>query len=99
MARFIVREVRPGRDIESDAQLLDYARDTGQTCFHPSGTCAMGVGPLAVVDAKLNVRGTGGLRVVDASVMPLLVSSNTNIPAIAIAEKAADVILADLRSA
>lgn len=99
LARFIVREVRPGRDIESDAEFLDYARDTGQTCFHPSGTCAMGAGPLAVVNPKLRVHGTAGLRVVDASVMPLLVSSNTNIPAIVIAEKAAAVILADLRSA
>ena len=99
LARLIVREVRPGRDVQSDEQLLDYARDTGQTCFHPCGTCAMGVGAMAVVDPRLNVRGTGGLRVVDASVMPLMVSSNTNIPAIVIAEKAADVILADLRGA
>jgi len=99
LARFIVREVRPGRDLESDEQLLDYARDTGQTCFHPSGTCAMGEGPLAVVDPRLKVRGIGGLRVIDASVMPLLVSSNTNIPAIVIAEKGADLILADLRGA
>ena len=97
LARFIVREVRPGRDVESDEALLEYARDTGQTCWHPSGTCAMGVHPMAVVDPQLKVRGTAGLRVVDASVMPLLVASNTHVPTIAIAEKAADLILADLR--
>ena len=99
LARFIVREVRPGRDVEADEALLDYARDTSQTCWHPSGTCAMGAGPLAVVDPRLKVHGTAGLRVVDASVMPLLVASNTNVPTIAIAEKAADLILADLRGA
>ena len=99
LARFIVREVRPGRDVEADEALLDFARDTGQTCWHPSGTCAMGAGPMAVVDPRLKVHGIAGLRVVDASVMPLLVSSNTNVPTIAIAEKAADLILADQRGA
>ena len=97
LARFIVREVRPGARVESDEELLEYARNTGQTCWHPSGTCAMGVHPMAVVDPQLKVHGTAGLRVVDASVMPLLVASNTHIPTIAIAEKAADLIRADLR--
>ena len=96
LARFIVREVRPGPVVATDEELLDYARATGQTCWHPSGTCAMGMGPQAVVDPDLKVHGINGLRVVDASVMPLLVSSNTNVPTIAIAEKAADLILADL---
>ena len=99
LARFIVREVRPGADVASDDELLDYARSTGQTCWHPAGTCAMGVQPNSVVDPQLRVRGTAGLRVVDASVMPLLVSSNTNVPTIAIAEKAADLILADVHGA
>jgi len=96
LARYIVREVRPGPAVRSDEELLDYARETGQTCWHPCGTCTMGSGSDSVVDTRLKVRGIDGLRVVDASVMPLLVSSNTNVPVIAIAEKAADLIIADV---
>lgn len=91
---FIVREVRPGKEAVKDDELLDYARRTGQTCWHPSGTCRMGVDPGAVVDPELRVHGVRGLRVVDASVMPFLVASNTNIPTIMIAERAADLIKA-----
>ena len=94
LARYIVREVRPGPKVADDAAMLDYARETGQTCWHPAGTCRMGDGPGAVVDPALRVRGLEGLRVVDASVMPHLVASNTNIPVIAIAERAADLISA-----
>ena len=94
LARFIVREVRPAEKARSDEEVLEYVRNTGQTCWHPCGTCRMGSDEGAVVAPDLKVRGIEGLRVVDASVMPFLVSSNTNIPVIMIAEKAADLILA-----
>lgn len=97
LKKVIVREVRPGENVRSDAQLLEYARNTGHTCWHPIGTCRMGEDQDAVVDSRLRVKGVSHLRVVDASVIPFLVASNTNIPVIAIAEKAADMIVADLR--
>ncbi len=97
LARYIVREVRPGAASANDEALLDHVRNSGQTCWHPAGTCAMGEGPRAVVDSELQVHGMAGLRVVDTSVMPFLVASNTNIPTIMIAEKAADLILETAR--
>jgi choline dehydrogenase len=93
LANFIVREVRPGDDVRTDGEFLDYVRRTGHTCWHPVGTCKMGTGPDAVVDTELKVYGVSSLRVVDASVKPFQVASNTNIPTIMIAEKAADLIL------
>ena len=92
----IVREVRPGPDVSSDDEFLEFVRNTGQTCWHPVGTCRMGTGADAVVDAELRVHGMAGLRIADASVMPFHVSSNTNVPAMVIGEKAAELILRGL---
>lgn len=97
LAPFIVEETRPGRNAD-DADLLAYARETGQTAWHTVGTCRMGTTGQGVVDARLRVHGVGGLRVADASVMPTIVSSNTNAPAMMIGEKAADLVLQDARS-
>ena len=99
MQPYVKREVKPGPDVrdDDDAALLEFCRNQGATIFHPSGTCKMGSDPLAVVDTRLRVHGIDRLRVIDCSVMPTLVSGNTNAPVIAIAEKAADLIRADAR--
>jgi choline dehydrogenase len=87
----------PGAQIESEAELAEAAGSIATSIFHPVGTCKMGpeADPNAVVDARLRVHGIDGLRVVDASIMPRIVSSNTNSPTIAIAEKGAEMILDD----
>lgn len=97
LAAIIESEIYPGPQAATDADLLAFARDYGTTAYHPVGTCRMGADPDAVVDPRLRVRGVRGLRVADASVMPRLVSGNTNAAAIMIGEKAADMILADAR--
>ena len=81
--------------LSTDEELLSYCRQRGSTIYHPTSTCRMGNDPLAVVDQRLRVRGIDGLRVIDASIMPDLVSGNTNAVVIMIAEKVSDMILAE----
>ncbi|MBP0619077.1 GMC family oxidoreductase [Cupriavidus consociatus] len=99
MRGLMQREFRPGDAVQSDDEILHFCREYGATIFHPSGTARMGPAhdPLAVVDARLRVHGVGGLRVVDCSVMPTLVSGNTNVPVVMMAERAADFIREDAR--
>ena len=88
-----LEEIHPGPEVESDDALLQKCKDKLGLVYHPTGTCKMGSDPMAVVDSELRVHGVSKLRVVDGSIMPTLVSGNTNAPIIAIAEKAADMIL------
>lgn len=87
----------PGVGVDDEAAILDWARRTAVTIYHPTGTCKMGTDSMAVVDPRLRVHGIKGLRVADASIMPRIVSGNTNAPAIMIGEKASDLILEDAR--
>ena len=95
--QYVGAETLPGEHVQSDDELLDYARQYGSTVFHASCSCKMGRDQLAVVDDQLRVHGLQGLRVVDASVMPAVTSTNTNAPTIMIAEKGAAMILAQSR--
>jgi choline dehydrogenase len=93
--RYIVEELVPGAQVQSDADMLACARDKGTTVFHPTSTCRMGPDPEAVVDERLRVRGIDRLRVIDGSIMPALVSGNTNAAVIMIAEKGAAMLMED----
>jgi choline dehydrogenase len=95
LARFAPEEFLPGPSVASDEDLARAAGNISTTIFHPVGTCKMGGDPMAVVDARLRVHGIGGLRVVDASIMPTITSGNTNSPTLMIAEKGAEMIRAD----
>jgi choline dehydrogenase len=97
MKKYVVAETLPGAAVQTDDELLDYARQYGSTVFHASCSCKMGHDQLAVVDNQLRVHGLDGLRVVDASVMPAVTSTNTNAPTIMIAEKGAAMILSGAR--
>jgi choline dehydrogenase len=95
MKQHISHEMNPGSSIKTDEEMLQFARDTGATTYHPMGTCKMGSDPMAVVDDRLRVHGIENLRVADASIMPTMPSGNINAPVIMIAEKAADMIKED----
>ena len=96
MKTIVEEEISPGPDFKDDESFMNFARDEGGTVFHQCGTCRMGKDvSSSVVDESLNVHGTIGLRVVDASIFPRITTGNTNAPAIMVGEKAADTILAD----
>jgi choline dehydrogenase len=94
MREYVVDEFLPGDKVQSDDEWLAYAREMGETVFHPTSTCRMGT----VVDERLRVKGIAGLRVIDASIIPAVPSGNINAAVIAVAEKAADLVKADARA-
>jgi choline dehydrogenase len=96
--QFLVEETFPGVNHRSDSELLDYAKGTGLTVYHPVGTCRMGQANDSVVDTQLRVHGISGLRIADASIMPTMPASNTNAPCIMLGERAAHWMLADANS-
>ncbi|GEP60868.1 GMC family oxidoreductase [Reyranella soli] len=98
MEKYIAFENKPGKDVNSYDEWLDFARGNGQTTYHVCGTCKMGSDPMAVVDDRLRVHGIAGLRVIDASIMPTVPSGNTNAPTIMVAEKGADMIKEDAKA-
>ena len=99
MQHLIAAEFQPGPEIASDEQLLEYARQRGGTVYHPTSTCKMGTDTMAVVDPELRVHGLEGLRVADASIMPTVVSGNTNAATIMIGERVADMARQRIRMA
>jgi choline dehydrogenase len=99
LAAFSEGEIAPGPEIDSPDTVKDYGLRHGNTIYHPVGTCKMGEDPMAVVDSRLRVHGLGGLRVIDASIMPTVTTGNTNAPTIMIAEKGAAMIREDAKAA
>jgi choline dehydrogenase len=97
LAKYVVAEKVPGPSVQTDDELLDYARQNGSTVYHASCSCMMGSHAMSVVDDQLRVHGLDGLRVIDASIMPAVSSTNTNAPTIMIAEKGAAMIRASAR--
>ena len=95
LSGYVVQEEHPGARVQSDEDWLAFCREAGDTVFHPTSTCRMGTDARAVVDPRLRVRGLSGLRVIDAAVMPAVPSGNINAAVIALAEKGADLVLAD----
>ena len=98
LAAYVAEELLPGPLCRTDAQILEHVRETGSTVHHPVGTCRMGRDELSAVDERLRVRGVAALRVADGSIMPALISGNTNAPIVMIAEKASDLMREDLRA-
>lgn len=98
LAKLVVRETRPGPGTVSDAEILDYIRETTQTTWHIVGSCIAGTHDTAVVDPELRVRGVSNLRVIDSSVFPTIPSSNTNAPTIALGERGAEIVLKSWRN-
>ena len=94
LAKFGAKELAASASARTDAEIEQFIRQYADTIYHPVGTCRMGPGPMDVVDAELRVHGLAGLRVVDASIMPRIVSGNTNAPTVMIAEKAVDLLRA-----
>ena len=92
---FRENEILPGAQAQTDQDILSYVCATAESVYHPVGSCKMGSDEFSVVDERLRVRGVEGLRVADASIMPTIVSGNTNAPTIMIAEKCADMLLQD----
>ncbi|WP_436313808.1 GMC family oxidoreductase [Variovorax sp. LjRoot84] len=95
LAEVIAEELQPGAQVQSDEDILAFIRRAGNTTYHPVGTCKMGQDPMAVVDPSLRVHGIAGLRIADCSIMPMIISGNTSIPAMMIGERCADMVLAD----
>lgn len=91
----VAEEMEPGPKVQTDEEILDFLRQSGQMTQHPVGTCKMGHDAMSVVDDRLRVHGIAGLRVADASIMPTLVSGNTSVPCMMIGEKCAEMVLAD----
>jgi choline dehydrogenase-like flavoprotein len=99
LSNYIDFEMSPGPKVQTDQEWLDFGRANGQTIYHPIGTCRMGSDDQAVVDVRLRFKGLRGLRIVDASVMPAMVSGNTQSPVMMVAERGADLILEDAAQA